>query len=103
MRARVTWSLKARLELAEVWNYIKRESKANALQVLREIGAAARRLNEHPFSGRMVPEWRRPAVRELIVGSYRMMYSIQDGEVIIFSVRHSRRRLPKRFRSEWLR
>lgn len=76
MRARVKWSPKARLELAVIWNYIKRDSEGNALQVLRDIGSVARRLKEHPLSGRMVPEWKRPDVRELIVGSYRMMYSL---------------------------
>jgi plasmid stabilization system protein ParE len=90
------------LELAVIWNYIKRDSEGNALQVLRDIGSAARRLKEHPLSGRMVPEWKRPDVRELIVGSYRMMYSLNNEDIIIFSVRHSRRRLPKRFRREWL-
>lgn len=91
------------MELAEIWNYIRQDSKRNALRVIRDMGAAARRLNEHPLSGRIVPEWKRPAVREVIVGSYRLMYSIKGEEIIIFSVRHSRRRLPKRFRSEWLR
>lgn len=103
MRARVTWSFKGRLELADVWNYIKRESTANALRVLRDIAAAVDRLEEHPFSGRMVPEWNQPLLRELIVGSYRVMYSTKHEEVVVFSVRHARRRIPKRFRSEWLR
>lgn len=103
MRSRITWSSKAQLELAAVWNYIERNSKASALQLLRDVAAATRRVREHPLSGRMVPEWKRPSVREVIVGSYRVMYSIKAEEIIVFGVRHSRRRLPKRFRNEWLR
>lgn len=102
MRPGVTWSPKARLELADIWNYIKRDSTAYALQVLQDIAAAVDRLEEHPLSGRMVPEWKRPTVRELIVGSYRVMHSIEQEEIIVFSLRHVRRRLPRRFRREWL-
>jgi toxin ParE1/3/4 len=103
VRTPVTWSPKARLELADIWNYIRNDSAANALQVLNDITAAVDRLEEHPFSGRMVPEWNQPILRELIVGSYRVMYSIEPEEVIVFTVRHVRRRLPQRFRREWLR
>lgn len=103
MRARVTWSFKGRLELADIWNYIERESTANALRVLQDIAAAVDRLEEHPFSGRMVPEWNQPILRELIVGSYRVMYSAKHEDVIVFGVRHVRKRVPKRFRSEWLK
>jgi toxin ParE1/3/4 len=105
VRARVTWSIKGRLELADVWNYINQESTANALRVLQDIAAAVDRLENHPFSGRMVPEWNQPILRELIVSRYRVMYSAkeEEEEVIVFDVRHVRRRVPKRFRSEWLK
>ena len=103
MRTPVTWSPKARLELADIWNYVKQDSGANALQILHDIAAAVDRLEEYPFSGRMVPEWKQPILRELIVGNYRVMHSIEPEEIIVFTVRHSRRRLPRRFRREWLR
>ena len=91
------------MDLADIWNYIKRDSAANALEVLNDIAAAVDRLEEHPFSGRMIPEWKQPILRELIVGSYRVMHSVEQEEIIVFSIRHSRRRLPKRFPREWLR
>jgi toxin ParE1/3/4 len=103
VRARVTWSVKGRLELADTWNYIRRDSITNAMHVLQDVATAVDRLEEHPLSGRMVPEWNRPTLRELIVGSYRVLHSVDHEEVIVFSIHHSRRRLPKRFRSEWLR
>lgn len=91
------------MEVTKIKQYIERDSKANAVQVVGQFLETANRLKTFPLSGRMVPEWKRPAVRELIVGSYRLMYSIKEADIIIFSVRHSRRRLPRRFRSEWLR
>lgn len=103
MGARVRWSRKALAELAEVRDYIERDSSANAGPVIRQIAADARRLERYPLSGRIIKEWNNPARREVIVGSYRLMYRVMGTQVIVFGVRHTRRRVPKRFRNEWLR
>jgi len=59
-------------------------------------------LKTHPLSGRVIDEWKNPERRELISGSYRLMYRVSSSEIVIFSIRHTRRRVPKRFRTEWL-
>jgi plasmid stabilization system protein ParE len=73
-----------------------------AVRVGRQLVAATRRLEAHPLSGRVIQEWRNAERRELIVGSYRVMYRVSSNGIIVFSVRHTRRRVPRRFRSEWL-
>jgi plasmid stabilization system protein ParE len=73
-----------------------------AMRVGRQLVAATRRLGAHPLSGRMIEVWKRPERRELIVGSYRVMYRVSSKDITVFSVRHTRRRVPKRFRNEWL-
>jgi toxin ParE1/3/4 len=100
--ARVTWSSKAQGEVAAIRDYIERDSKANAVQVVGQFFHAANRLSTYPLSGRIIEEWNDPVHREVIVGSYRLMYEVSPSEVVVFSVRHTRRRLPKRFRKEWL-
>ena len=52
------------------------------------------RLSEFPESGRMVPEIKRKAFRELIYGNYRVIYRYEHGEVSILTVRHGRQILP---------
>jgi toxin ParE1/3/4 len=101
--ARVTWSLKAELELAEIRDYIERDSKANAVQVVEQLLDAVDRLSIYPLSGHIITKWKNPARRDLVVGSYRLMYEISSGEIIIFGVQRTRRRIPKRFRNEWLK
>jgi toxin ParE1/3/4 len=99
---RIRWSRNAILELAEIRDYIGRDSPAMAVRVGRQLVAATRRLGAHPLSGRVVEVWKRPERRELIVGSYRVMYRVSFREITVFSVRHTRRRVPKGFRKEWL-
>lgn len=103
MGTRVTWSRNAEVEVNKIRDYIERDSKANAAHVVGQFFVAARRLKAYPLSGRVIEAWNDPRRRELIVGNYRVMYEVSPSEIIIFDVRHTRRRVPKRFRSEWLR
>ncbi len=43
--------------------------------------------------GRVVPELEEPAVRELIVGSYRLIYEIADADVNVLGLIHGARDL----------
>ena len=54
--------------------------------------AAAGTLSRLPERGRVVPELRRADVRELLLGSYRIVYRIEARRVAILTVRHLRRR-----------
>jgi toxin ParE1/3/4 len=101
--AGLRWSRNGRQELNEIRAYIERDSKANAVHVVGQFLDAADRLEMYPLSGHVIETWNTPERRELIVGSYRLMYHVSSSEIIVFSVRHTRRRVPKRFRSEWLR
>ncbi|HEX7705637.1 MAG TPA: type II toxin-antitoxin system RelE/ParE family toxin [Thermoanaerobaculia bacterium] len=56
-------------------DFIARDSisYAAALSLKAEKGAAS--LDQFPNRGRVVPEYRDPQVREIPVGSYRLMWS----------------------------
>jgi hypothetical protein len=43
------------------------------VQVIGRLLDAANRLKNYPLSGRVIQQWKNPARRELIVGSYRLM------------------------------
>jgi plasmid stabilization system protein ParE len=63
--------------------------------VVSRIFAAAERLLELPQSGRSVPEFSRPDVREIIHRPYRIVYRVVDAEHIdILTVHHAARRFP---------
>ena len=49
---------------------------------------------EFPRSGRVVPELEREAYREVILGTYRIVYRIEADRAEILTVVHSARLLP---------
>ncbi|MCP9199437.1 type II toxin-antitoxin system RelE/ParE family toxin [Gramella sp. GC03-9] len=93
----VNWTIQARDDLKTIYNYIARDSKKYAqLQVLR-LKSRTHILKTQAFSGKIVPELERNDIRELIEGSYRIIYKvINENRVDILSVHHSARDLSLR-------
>jgi plasmid stabilization system protein ParE len=53
--------------------------------------AAVERLQDHPRSGRVVPELGDESIRELVHGNYRIVYRLEDAVVEIATVFHGAR------------
>ncbi|MEK7475214.1 MAG: type II toxin-antitoxin system RelE/ParE family toxin [Candidatus Coatesbacteria bacterium] len=71
--------------------YVAKDSPVYAAAIVREARDAARSLSRFPMRGRVVPELSRKDVRELIVGSYRMIYRVGAGESLILAFIHGAR------------
>jgi toxin ParE1/3/4 len=91
---KVVWSAPAVTDLDAVHTYIARDSETYADALILEIFEAADRLDRFPESGRVVPELNDPITREIIVGSYRVMYDIVGDAVRILGVLHGARQFP---------
>ena len=52
------------------------------------------RLREFPESGRVVPELRDAAVREIIYGSYRIVYELHESTAEVLTVFRASRAFP---------
>ena len=52
------------------------------------------RLSEFPLSGRMVPEFDLPDIREVIEGPYRIVYRVLTEQVDVLAVIHGAHRMP---------
>jgi plasmid stabilization system protein ParE len=65
---------------------------AAARRWVDDLFAAIATLASLPERGRRVPEFPRPDVRELLLGSYRVVYRIEARRVAVLTVRHLRRR-----------
>jgi plasmid stabilization system protein ParE len=61
--------------------------------VVKEIVRATQILKKFPNSGRMVPEFQNPRVREVLAYSYRILYKIEEEQVLILAVVHGKRNL----------
>ncbi len=90
-RRRVVWTRGASQELDESIEFIAEDSRQAAIGVLEVILKAAESLVDLPDRGRVVPERGDPAIRELLVESFRLLYSATDEEVTILGFLHQRR------------
>ncbi len=94
---RVVWSERALARLQQLHDYIARDQPINARRVIQRLLDRETQLATHPRSGRLVPEYEDPEVRELIEPPYRVLYRVDADTVIVLSVRHSAERLPERW------
>lgn len=89
--AQLRWTLAARADLLEIGDFIARDSLLYAVNVVDRIVIAAEALHAAPLAGRVVPEYRRDDLRELIVRNYRLVYLVREGEVVVVRVIHGAR------------
>ena len=87
----VVWAQSARDALDEVIAYIALDSHSAAFEVLEEALRAASRLDALSERGRTVPELNDPAIREVFVFRYRLLYEIEDDCVTVVAFLHGAR------------
>ena len=86
--AQVRWSLTAGNDLQDIEDFIARDSVLHAITFVDRIVESAETLLKTPQIGRMVPEFNRPDLRELIFRGYRIVYLLQDDGSFILRVVH---------------
>lgn len=91
---RVAWTLRALENLEAIRTYIARSSERYAALHVERLFAAVDRLQHFPESGRIVPEIQRQDIREVLVGSYRIVYLVGPGTVHVLTVFHGARLFP---------
>ena len=89
----VSWSPTALDDVDALAEYINRDSPAYTRAVVNKILETARDLSDFPNAGRIVPELDDEAIRERFIYSYRLIYRVQDNDVLIVAVVHGRRLL----------
>jgi plasmid stabilization system protein ParE len=65
-----------------------------AKRLVRRLRRATAAIGENPLSGRVIPEFRDPSLRERLVSPYRILYSVQS-DVFILAIYDGRRLLPE--------
>lgn len=88
---RLEWTNPAVADLENIHDYLSRDSSNYADTVIERILQTAERLEAFPESGRSVPEAVSLKVREIVVGSYRIIYRVRRDLVQILAVVHGAR------------
>ena len=96
MAYRVTWSPRAIEDLEAIAQYIAVDSSMYAAAVVKTILNTTRNFSRFPFAGRVVPEFADEQIREWFAFSYRIIYQIENEEVLIAAIVHGKRILDLR-------
>jgi plasmid stabilization system protein ParE len=100
--AKVIWTTPALNDLREIIEFIAQDSSVYAERVGMRIVSAPRFLETFPHSGRIVPEFSDESIRELIYGSYRIVYKIYKSDCFITAIIHASRDFIKHVQpGEW--
>lgn len=87
---KVTWT-QAALECFEnIRDYlaVQERSPQAAIDTLNSIFSCEEQIQDMPHSGRSVPEYNQTNLREIIDGSYRIIYLICESEIFVLTVVH---------------
>ena len=87
----VKWTQTALDDLDGIKEYIARDSFYYAEKFEDDAFKATDNLELFPEMGRIVPERNDPNFRELIFGSYRIMYKIDGAYCFVVTVIHGKR------------
>ena len=91
----VIWSPLARGDLRSIVSYIASDNPDAAFEVGQRIIDSSKQIEEFERSARMVPEFRNESIREIIVGSYRVIVRVKEDRIQVVRVWHAARGRPR--------
>lgn len=90
---KVIWTDFAIEDLKSIHEHISKDSKLYADRFIEKLIGRVDQLEIFPSSGRIVPEFDKETLRELIEGNYRIIYRIHPDHIDITRVQHTSRLL----------
>ncbi len=85
---KVHWTDSAQEHLSAIYAYIARDSAEYALRMVDRLTRRSQQIAIAPLSGRRVPEYDMGQIREVIEGSYRIIYHIRPDQIDVIAVIH---------------
>ena len=90
----IRWTEQAVEDLEAIRDYVARDSEHYAALLVERLISSLDRVVPFPEIGRIVPEYGRRDVRELIVGSYRVVYRLKHEHAEVLTIFHGARLFP---------
>lgn len=92
----IIWSELALKDLKSIHDYIAEDSLLYAERYINVLISRVDILIKNPLAGRSVPEFQDKTLRQILEGSYRIIYRILgDNKVAIIRIHHSSKLLKK--------
>jgi len=91
---KVIWTARSLTDLEEFGEYISKDSSRFAKLTLEKLIETAKLIEHNQLIGRIVPEVKQKDIREIITGSYRIIYQTKAKEyAYILTIHHCSRLL----------
>ena len=90
---KVLWTNSAVAQLRAIHDYLAQTSPDYAVRIVDRLTRRSIQIAAFPNSGRMVPEFERNEIREVIEGRYRIIYLLEPEQVQVLAVIHGARDL----------
>jgi toxin ParE1/3/4 len=100
---KIEWTEKASANLQAIHEYIAKDSKTYATRFVMALIRATTKLETMPRCGRIVPEFEKQGLREVIYHNYRIVYRTKEDVegVEILAVVHGARDFTAALRQQW--
>ena len=96
-RAQIVWTKKAEEDYAQVLRYIRdRDSPQAARKFARRLNTAVKNLRGYPEAGSPVEDLEVPGLREMFLGSYRILYRFERPTIQVVGIHHGAQTLRER-------
>ena len=82
------WTKTAVENLSAIYTYIAQNSPQYAARIVDRVTRRSLQIVNFPLSGRIVPEFETEQIREVIEGSYRIIYYIKPEQIDVLAVIH---------------
>ncbi|MCH7958834.1 MAG: type II toxin-antitoxin system RelE/ParE family toxin [Candidatus Hydrogenedentes bacterium] len=89
----IRWTIQAIEDLEAIVEFIASDSPHYASLFAIDVLAAVKRLADFPNSGKHLKEIENPSIREVLFGTYRVIYRVKPELVEILTVYHGARLL----------
>jgi toxin ParE1/3/4 len=90
---RVEFSAEAQADLEEIGAFIAQDSAAAAEAWIDRLVDRALAAGHAPLAGRIVPELGDPAIREVRLKTYRIIYRVEARRMVVLTILEGHRRL----------
>ena len=97
MAYRLIWAPSARLDLRELASYIAESRPRASAEFIKNVFHTVEHLADFPKSGRVVPEFNDPNIREVIRKPCRIVYRVKSKKHVVEIARvwHAARGIPQ--------
>jgi len=92
---RVHWTDRAKARLRRIAEHIGEQRPKAVEPTITRIVERSMRLEGLPHSGRAVPEYAQPDLREVLERPYRIIYRVGADHIDVITVMHYRELLPE--------